>query len=621
MSVTGLGTTRKRFHLPILAIMSAVLILAAFAMSMVELTRFSQSKEFLQVDITVAGVPVSGLKLGDAVSAWQRVYEQPVELLYQESPILLNPAEIDFRTNDERMRADVQARLTGTDNYWLDFWNYLWRRPTNPITISLVADYPQSRLRSYLEDIATRYEQPAGSASFVVDTMTFGSGATGLRLDVDASIQAIDAALRRPTDRKVKLVMRSEGGRVATMQTLKEAILTYLTGKGVLIDGQNTIASVMLIDLQTGQELSINPDVAYTASSTIKIPILLNFFRKWDFAPKDEEKWLLAASILCSSNSASNFLMQIAGVGENESARLANGLGQVTTTAQTLGAKNTFISAPLYVADSKYQFSIQRPKTTPNPQLNARPDPYSQTTAEDMAAMLHDLYDCAEYGSGLMAVFPNGYTQNECKQMIELLSGNIIGRLIELGVPAGTRVAHKNGWARATVEGINGYTTGDAAIIYTRGGAYILTVYIWEQIKPGQEVGSIYPWEAIEGVSRIVYNYFNADNPMLVSRVPENAYTAVECIMPNVAHLERIDLNNINNGRFDANGHIVPDACFNYPACEIIPPTKLGNPDASPATPNVISGTREANTSSATGTPAPTSRSNGSAPTLLPPPK
>jgi hypothetical protein len=528
------------------------------------------------------------------------------------------------------MRADVQARLSGTDNYWLDFWNYLWRRPTNPITVSLVADYPQSKLRSYLEDIAARYEQPAGSASFVADTMTFGSGATGLRLDIDASIEAIDVALRRPTDRKVKLVMRSEGGRAATMQTLKEAILTYLTGKGVLIDGQNTIASVMLIDLQTGQELSINPDVAYSGVSTIKIPILLNIFRKLDFAPKDDIKWLMAASILCSSNSASNFLMQISGVGDNESAQLANGLGQVTTTAQTLGAKNTFISAPLYVADSKYQFSIQRPKTTPNPQLNARPDLYSQTTAEDMAAMLHDLYDCAEYGSGLMAVFPNNYTQIECKQMIELLSGNIIGRLIELGVPAGTRVAHKNGWGRVSVEGVNGYTTGDAGIIYSPGGAYILSIYVWEQIKPGQEVGNIYPWEAIEGVSRIVYNYFNADNPLLVSRVPENPYSAVECIMPNVKFPERVDLNNIKNGRFDANGHIVPDACFNFPACEAIPPAKLGSPDAAPATQNANVERPQATTSgSAIITPAPTSGAAGNPPnqptqplqpTLPPPP-
>jgi hypothetical protein len=213
-----------------------------------------------------------------------------------------------------------------------------------------------------------------------------------------------------------------------------------------------------------------------------------------------------------------------------------------------------------------------------------------------------------------MAVFPNGYTQKECKQMIELLSGNIIGRLIELGVPAGTRVAHKNGWARATVEGVNGYTTGDAAIVYTPGGTYILTIYVWEQMKLGQEVGSIYPWEAIEGVSRIVYNYFNADNPLLVSRVPENPYTAVECIMPNVKFPERVDLNNINNGRFDANGHIVPDACFNFPACETIPAAKVGSPGAPPATQNANVQPQTTTSGSATATPAPTSAGSGNPP-------
>ena len=34
-----------------------------------------------------------------------------------------------------------------------------------------------------------------------------------------------------------------------------------------------------MIDLQSGQELAINPNVAYSAMSTIKIPILLNMFR------------------------------------------------------------------------------------------------------------------------------------------------------------------------------------------------------------------------------------------------------------------------------------------------------------------------------------------------------
>ncbi len=565
MTVTGLGTSRKGIRLPVLALLSGGMFLAALVLFAVELGQFAQSRDFLQTETTVAGVPVTGLTTADAVNTWTQIYEQPVELDYQGSPIMLMPADIGFRPNSDLMVADMKSKVSSTNNYWIDFWNYLWRRPTSPVTVSLIADYQETKLRGFLQDIAARYEQPASGASFDTNTMAFGAGASGIRLDIEASMQAVDAALRRPTNRRVSLVMKNEGGHSASMQTLKQVILDYLTAKGFLPDGQATLGSVVVIDLQSGQEMSINPSIAYSAMSTIKIPVLLTIFRRLDFAPDTDVKWLMGASALCSSNSASNFLIKLSGVGNGETnEQLANGLAQVTNTVQTLGAKDTFIRAPLYVGDKRYEFSIPAPKTSPDPRFNAKPDPYSQTTAEDMAVLLQELYDCSEYGSGVMAVFPDNYTRTECKEIVELLSGNIIGRLIELGVPPGTRVAHKNGWGGAQ-GGASGANVSDAAIVYSPGGTYILVVYMWEAKANADGLGSLQPWEAIEGISRIVYNYFNPDSPLLVSRVPENPLGAINCVMPNPNHPELLDLNNINSGRFDADGHILPDACVNYP--------------------------------------------------------
>src|SRR5258708_31219409 len=106
-----------------------------------------------------------------------------------------------------------------------------------------------------------------------------------------------------------------------------------------------------------------------------------------------------------------------------------------------------------------------------------------------MAIMLHDIYDCSEYASGLIAMFPENYTQTECKQMAELLSGNIIGRMIELGVPPGTRVAHKNGSGAVG----SGYNSTAAAIVYTPGGNYIPSIFTWEWLKPGHACRRILP--------------------------------------------------------------------------------------------------------------------------------
>src|SRR5215813_2806331 len=108
MTVSGLGTSRKSFRLPILALVSAGLLLAALILFAIELARFAQTRDILQTDITVAGVPVTGLKLAEAANIWQRVYDQPVELDYQGSPILLKPSDIGFRTNSELTLCDIQ---------------------------------------------------------------------------------------------------------------------------------------------------------------------------------------------------------------------------------------------------------------------------------------------------------------------------------------------------------------------------------------------------------------------------------------------------------------------------------------------------------------------------------
>jgi beta-lactamase class A len=102
----------------------------------------------------------------------------------------------------------------------------------------------------------------------------------------------------------------------------------------------------------------------------------------------------------------------------------------------------------------------------------------------------------------LLAVFPGEITQEECRQMIEYLANNKIGVLIEAGVPDGTRVAHKHGWV--SVNGIIN-TIGDAGIVYTPGGNYVLVVFLYHPQQLIWEPAS----KLIADLSRAVYNYYN----------------------------------------------------------------------------------------------------------------
>ncbi len=586
MSVTGLGTRQRGIRLPILALVAGGLLMAAIVLVAVELARFAATRDLLSADITVGAVPVGGLALSEAVKTWDTIYSQPVELDYGDSPILLYPAQIGFFTKDDQMRGQVQSRSAVTNNYWGDFWNYLWQRPATPLDIPLAADYQPAKLLNFLKDVAARYEQRAKGPVFDLSTLTFGSGANGAQIDIETAITQIDQALRRPTNRRVVLPRKSENAKDATMQTLHDAVMTYLKNvnylgeKGFSLDGPDTAGGISVIDLQSGNEMMINANTAFGAWSTIKIPILLTRFRTLTVDPDKDTKWLMAASILCSSNSASNYLIQgSASSGSATNELFRSGLAQVISTMQTLGAKNTYINAPLYVSDKAVPFSIGAPKTTSDKTPNTHPDPFSQTTPGDMASLLEQMYDCAQYGSGLRAAYPDDYSQLHCKQMIELLSGNKIGRLIELGIPVGTRLAHKNGWGGTQKDGAN---VSDAGIVFSPGGDYILSVYLWEKKANPDGIGSIDSWQVLEGISQVVYNFFNASAPLMVPRVPENALGAIDCVMPDPTHIELVDLNNINSGRFDANGNILPDACYNYQGtCSphknetpVTPPTK-----------------------------------------------
>ena len=564
MSVKGLGTRQRGVRLPIFELLCGGMLLAAIGLFAYHLARYAQNRDLLQTDISIAGIPVTGLTLQEAIANVEAIYTQPVELEYRGSLIQLDPAAVGFRVNTDQLRSEVQSKLASTNNYWGDFFNYLMRRSADPVTVALTASLSEADLRNYLLDVAARYDQTRSTANYDLVTMSFGAGASGAKLDVEKSIDLIRDALYKPEGRRVTLATKNEPAANASMSTLRQAIEAYMIGRGIKNDGVNMAASIMVIDLETGEEMSINPDVAYSAMSTVKIPILINVMSYFDFAIPDDYRWLMAASILCSSNSASNLLMQT--VGNND---MAAGLTRVTNTIETLGATNSFINANIFVDPNAKPVVVARPTTHPDPTFNTRPDGNSQTTASDMATLLQEIYDCAEYNSGLRAPFPDRFTQAECKQMIELMSGNIIGRLIELGVPEGTRVSHKNGWGGNAQLGAN---VSDAAIVYSPRKTYILVTYMWDSqaTNDGTRMGDnvMLHWETIEGISRLTYNYFNPDKPLAVARVPENQLTAVDCVMPNLQHPERIDLNNISNGRFNPDGSLASDACYNFPMCQ-----------------------------------------------------
>jgi beta-lactamase class A len=183
---------------------------------------------------------------------------------------------------------------------------------------------------------------------------------------------------------------------------------------------------------------------------------------------------------------------------------LTKGVGplEVTQDMQMIGLQNTFLGA--YMARPDFLDRIETPANQ-RTDIVTDPDPFSQTTPLDMGSVLEDIYMCANNGGGaLVAAFPDKITQAECQRMIALLAGNkTVAILLEAGLPEGTQIAHKHAYA-TEADGLI-HTMGDSGIIYTSGGNYIISIFMYHPVQVVWDPVN----QMVAQISEAVYNYFN----------------------------------------------------------------------------------------------------------------
>ena len=397
--------TRRTFS--VLRFISLGFLLVSIILVAMRLVTFSRVRSLLPAGLIVAGVPVGGLDRSGAAQRLMEVYSFPVMLRYNGAAILLQPSVVDFRLDVENMLALANVERT-QKVFWEDYWDYLWGRTTFPTQIPLRATYSEERLRAYLTDIALRYDQPAESAMPIPGSANFQAGKTGEALDVDSAVPMIEAALYSLDNREVSLPLRRVNPTRPAFQNLD--VLLKQTLKVAGFDG---LAGVYLLDLQNAQELhfayqngedvSVQPDIAFTASSIIKIPIMVSSFRRMGDQSDTETMKLLSDMVDKSGNEAADWLMNR--VIDPQRAPL-----QVSEDMKALGLQNTFL-AGYFSFGSPLLELIQTPANQ-RTDINTDPDPYSQTTPSDIGMLLEDIYQCAQDGGGaLPAVFPGEITQ------------------------------------------------------------------------------------------------------------------------------------------------------------------------------------------------------------------
>ena len=481
---------------------SVLFLSAAIILTIVTLVGYSRQRNSYPAGMTIAGVPVGGVDPQAASQRVLQVYSSPVEIQYAGSNILITPSLVGFQLNMDSMLAAADLTRTGA-SFWGGFWDYLWNRPPAAAAIPLDADLSGERLRAYLQnEIAVRYDTPPSPAQPIIGTTGWKAGSPGQTLDIDRAVTFIEDALRSPTNRTVALTSTRT---VAARPTLDN--LEILLKQVIQLSEFDGVLGLYMLDLQTGQEihfaqdngqaLSVQPDVAFTASSVAKIPIMASYFSQFGTDALDEQIIASMIDMIRRSENppADKFMSAL-----DE----ASGPLFVTEKMKLLGLENTFMAGYFYQGAPLLQ-TVTTPANS-RTDVITNPDRYNQSTPSDMGMLLEDLYQCAETGGGaLVAVFPEKINQQICRQMIEILVQDKLGALLQAGVPEGTRIAHKHGWITNSATGVID-NVSDAAIVYSPGGNYIIVVFTYHPI---QIIWDTTANPLFAQLSQAVYNYFN----------------------------------------------------------------------------------------------------------------
>ena len=75
-----------------------------------------------------------------------------------------------------------------------------------------------------------------------------------------AAAKMIEAALFDPEHREVHLPTGDSAASRPNLNTLQQMIVDYLDSRGFIYDGQSSVASIFIMDLQTGEEINLLVD-------------------------------------------------------------------------------------------------------------------------------------------------------------------------------------------------------------------------------------------------------------------------------------------------------------------------------------------------------------------------
>jgi beta-lactamase class A len=462
----------------------------------VKLYQYAGSRGHYPAGLTVAGVDAGGMNEEQASEILSNRYlEAPIVLHYGEENFEIRPTEAEFKLDLETMLTEADYQRTQQD-FWSGFWGFMWGRPVEVELVELSATHNRDALINELNRISSIVDTPAQPPQPVPGTLSFQRGVSGTRIDIEGSLDDVELALYRPSNREAHLVIKPVDPVRPDIGLLTRLLVNHLQEFEQETGG---VASVFIMDLNTGEEVSINADVAMSGMDLMKVPIVLETYRALERVTAVQSQLISETLVTQPDYVSANALLNLV-AGEDDPYL---GVDIVSESLQRLGLQNSFIIAPY---EDQPLAGKRTPETAANSVeiLRTDPNPYIQTTAEDMGTLLSMIYYCADgQGGALLAIYGDQLSSDDCQAMIDYMSQNKIGSLIEEGVPPETAVAHRHGWISDT--------HGDVGIVFSPSGDYVIVQILYQPNWLEWAVSS----PLLAEISRATYNFFNFDNPYL----------------------------------------------------------------------------------------------------------
>ncbi len=417
-------------------------------------------------------VDVSGLTIDEAQQRVLAVYLSPIELRYEDEVIQVTAETLGFRVDFsdplENGRFFEQS---------FSFWSYLWSKPRVPVDVPIEFSLDEAQVRLFLQnEIAPRYDTPSIPPLPVPSSSRFTYGIAGRYLDIEASILRIKEILNNLSKRQVELVVREQPVNVPDIGLLKAVLINELQEakfNGIAEIYAFNLTQELLLHFAVDNGEEVPTDIAFSAASTIKIPILLTAMLDVQPPFPDEFTSLAERMMVYSENPPADRIMETY-IGSTLAPL------KVTEFLQQAGFRNTFLAGYFYLGAPL----LRRFETPANQRLdiNLKPDVYNQTTAGDMGRLLEEIYRCTKTNGGLLVeTFAGQMSAEKCTFLLEKMKQNRIGVLGQAGLPEGLPFAHKHGWSEES-DGFL-HTISDVGVVFGPQSDYVLVIFLYDRTQ------------------------------------------------------------------------------------------------------------------------------------------